>query len=364
VPAPRQAHLDGLRGFAAAIVAVSLCIEFIVPPLAGEPEASLRRILAYDFNMADAGFVALFALSGYLIPHSFGGAHPLRNFVLKRGLRLYPTFLVAGLLALCLLPLAPGFHPTWRQLVKSFVTMHPLTASAQFDHSHWVLALLLMFYALSIGAAGLNLLGKRWFAISVAFGLLALCGGLTAIGSLYHRHFPILALLCLAVAHFGSFVRQRQDAGAVESDRAFVVVTAAFWSALLLIVGLAWSPHWGLGELWLGKALAFAAGGALFLYGVLRRRMAASRLRYLGDTSYAMYFFLPLLLSAANPYVAQNNLGARLAAAAAVLALAFAAAAVTFRWAGKPSTNLSHRLVADVASGAPVLQPHPPVDVT
>src|SRR5262249_8565026 len=161
------------------IVALSLCAEFVVPPARGGPDLSLQNLLAYDFNMATAGFVAFFALSGYLIPQSLSGAHALRAFIVKRALRLYPTFLVAGVLALCPLPLSPGFHPALRSLVKSFVMMRPLTASAEFNHSHWVLTVILLFYALCLGAAALNLLHRRGVSVGVAFGLLALCGGLT-----------------------------------------------------------------------------------------------------------------------------------------------------------------------------------------
>ena len=317
---------------------------------------SLQNLLAYDFNMATAGFVILFALSGYLIPQSFAGAHALRDFILKRALRLYPTFLVAGVLALLLLPLSPGFHPTLRVLVKSFLLMRPITASAEFNHSHWVLTVILLFYALCLAAAAVRLLQRRGVVVALAFGLLALCGALTVIGSVYHRHFPILVLLGLAVAEYGLFVRLHQDGSG--GGTAFMAITVAFWSALLLIVGFAWSPHWGLGEVWLGKAIAFAVGGVLFLYVVLPRRSGGRPIASLGDASYALYFFLPLFLTAAHLSIAPAGPGARLASAAGALVLSLAAAFVTFRLVGKPAVEFGHRLTVDGASGATAL--HPP----
>jgi peptidoglycan/LPS O-acetylase OafA/YrhL len=347
---PRQPHLSGLRGVAAIIVGISLCAEFVVPPGRGAPDMSLQGLLAYDFNMALAGFVIFFALSGYLIPAGIGGAHALRDFVFRRGMRLYPTFLVAGAAALCVLPLEPGMRPAARSVLKSFVVMRPLTTSEQFNHSHWVLLAVLVFYALCFAGAAAGILHKRGAALALAFGLLSLCGVFTVIGLLYHRHFPMAAVLCLAVAAYGAFVRQRQDTGDPGLSRTFMFITTAFWLALLLNVGLAWSPNWGMGEIWLGKAVAFAGGGTLFLYGVFRRRFTARSLMLIGDASYAMYLFLPLFLSVASVWIRPENSIARLGTAGAALATTFVVGTLTCRFVGKPASDLADQVVARDAS--------------
>jgi peptidoglycan/LPS O-acetylase OafA/YrhL len=354
-PQPRLAHLDSLRGLAAIVVALSLCVEFVVPPPRGGPDMSLQNLLAYDFNMSFAGFVVLFALSGYLIPHSIAGTQALRDFVLKRALRLYPTFLVAGVLALCLLPLSPGFRPALQSLVKSFLLMRPLTASAEFNHSHWALMVILLFYTLCLAMAAVNLLHRRGTAVGLAFGLLILCAGLTFIGSMYHRHFPIALLLGLAIAEYGLIVRQRQDEERLANG--FAAITILFWSALLLIVGFAWSPNWGLGEVWLGKVIAFSAGAGLFLFASLRHRPTCRLLTAVGDASYGMFFFLPLFLTAAHLMVAPVRLVPRIATAAGALLLSYVAAVITFRLVGRPATELGRRLAADSPPRASMLQP-------
>jgi peptidoglycan/LPS O-acetylase OafA/YrhL len=351
----RLIYLDGLRGLAAIIVVISLCAEFIVPSTREVPATSLQNLVIYDFNMAFAGFVILFALSGYLMPHSLSGQHALRNFVVRRVFRLYPTFLMAGVLSICLLPLSPGAHVSLKSLAKSLLLMRPLTAGAQFNHSHWVLVVILLFYVLCFALAVLNLLHRRGTAVGLAFTLLILCAGLTFVGSINHRHFPIAVLLGLAVAEYGLFVRQRQDAGTLTNE--FVVVTILFWSTLLIIVRFAWSPNWGLGEIWLGKATAFAAGAIIFLNAVLRRQPTGQFLSAIGDASYAMFFFLPLFLTAAHLSVAPVGLEGRIAAAVAALLLSFVAAALTFRIISQPAVELGRRLSADGPSRTSALQP-------
>jgi peptidoglycan/LPS O-acetylase OafA/YrhL len=179
------------------------------------------------------------------------------------------------------------------------------------------------------------------------------------VGAIFHHHFPILALLILAVAQYGLFVRQHLDSGRSSCDAAFVIVTSLFWSALLVIVGFAWSPHWGLGEIWLGKVAAFAVGAIVFLIVVLRRRLSGDLLSAIGRVSYPMFFFLPLALTAAQLVIGPVGLTARGAAALGALGAAFAAAEITVRLVGSPTASLGRRLVANFEPERSA--PRPPV---
>ncbi len=265
-----------------------------------------RASQIYDFSLTNAGIPVFFLISGYFIPASFRGSNPVRNFIVRRGLRLYPVFLVAGLLALVLLPLESGLAVGPRGILRSFMLMDPVAPATPFTHIHWALMVLLGFYAMCIAAALLGCVHSRLYpAVAIAV-LLAALAGMIVVGHLYHRHFPIAVMLALVLAHLGRLRGRpagrdrsdRQDAGA--SSYRYCLCSRA---AILLVSRFAWSTAWGTGELWIGKALGYALAIGLFLACAFDRLPGSRSFAALGALSYPLFFFLPLAIAFAAPHL-------------------------------------------------------------
>jgi peptidoglycan/LPS O-acetylase OafA/YrhL len=58
-----------------------------------------------------------------------------------------------------------------------------------------------------------------------------------------------------------------------------------------------------------------------------------------------MYFYLPLFLSFAAPFVLPDSTDVRLAVVAAALSMAMVLAVVTFRFVGRPITDFGDRIL-------------------
>jgi len=114
VSSSRNPGLDGLRGLAVLMV-------FIFHYGGGlQSPHWWGRVFGYATEAGWTGVIIFFALSGFLITgslwDSLGSRHLLRNFYVRRALRILPLYLLALVLAV-LIGLARGY---------TFVDLHPL----------------------------------------------------------------------------------------------------------------------------------------------------------------------------------------------------------------------------------------------
>ena len=331
--APRAASFDSLRGFAALLIGIQLCAEILVFQVADYDVTSWPRVLVYDFSLTNAGIPIFFLISGYFIPASFPG--PIRAFVVGRFFRLYPVFLAAGLLALALLPFentAVGAY----DILRSFVLMDPIAPATPFAHIHWMLMVLLGFYAICITVALLGQVHSRLYPkVAIALLLIAL-GGMIIVGHLYHRHFPIAVVLALMLAHLGWLTAQlRAERDPATSARQLWLLLL-LTGAIMLICRFAWSTTWGAGELWIGKSAGYALAIALFVACAFGRLPTARVLTLFGALSYPLFFFLPLILSFAASQMMELPYQRRVLPLLAAVAAAFLLAALARRFIELP----------------------------
>ena len=108
-PRARYAALDGLRGLAILMV---LFVHFIGDET---PRTALERAMVKGANYGIWGVDLFFVLSGFLITgilhDSKGSAHSLRNFYVRRVLRIFPIYFGTLLILFGVLPALPVRYP-------------------------------------------------------------------------------------------------------------------------------------------------------------------------------------------------------------------------------------------------------------
>jgi len=111
----RVVHLDGLRGVAIALVLAAHLMQK-VRPFPGK---------SYVASLGGLGVYVFFALSGYLITgllvreHQRAGRVSLRNFYVRRCLRIMPAFYLMIMVTLALAMLLPTVVVTERQALEA-----------------------------------------------------------------------------------------------------------------------------------------------------------------------------------------------------------------------------------------------------
>jgi len=149
--------LDGLRGLAVVLV---LLVHFVGNT---QPWTAFDRLLVKASNYGLYGVDLFFVLSGYLITgilhDSKGSSHALRNFYMRRVLRIFPLYCGVLLLLFHALRLAPSIYPPaleesarhqgwlWSYTANVFIALRGAWALPYVSH-FWSLAIEEHFYLL------------------------------------------------------------------------------------------------------------------------------------------------------------------------------------------------------------------------
>ena len=310
--------VNALRAFAAVFVAW------------GHFSGGQGRWLSWSGVYGYTGVDIFFVISGFIIPYSlFCGHYSLRNFgrfVLKRGIRLYPPYLISipvSILGanLILRPLsaAAGIHVGGRQLLYHLLFVNDIVGVPWVNVVYWTLAIEWQWYLLA-----------------------ALFFGLLVSGSAFLRFCPVAAAMIayflipndrmifhtLPVFLIGVFVFQYKI-GIIGRGRLLALMAVMLWS---MRGPTGWIVAW----------IAVATGLAIAF--VSFRHPVAD---FLGDVSYSVYLLhLPIgvgliswfsrLLPFSGSYLGLLD--------CAGMAAAIGAAAVLYRWVERPAQDLSSRV--------------------
>lgn len=373
----RIGALDGLRAIAALTVFVYhlLVLSPIVATLGGPLEWEY-----YGRNF-DIGVEIFFVLSGYLLSRPFfraffggSGVSRLRDYAIRRALRVYPAWLAFLVVAI-----------SWNQFafldntnkkpddVLSIVGWGTLLHTWFFDpgHSSWTLSVEVAFYvALPVFALLLFKFSKSRSLAAALFG----CAALTACGFAFEwwhlmffnaQRFVPAALVALgpgvALGALKEFAAQSEEID--RRLRRFARPTLAWWlgaTALFLamsrlvsrhgyvIFGPSPPPHETIKQSLLQALIAFVLVGST-VFGSSSsfavRAMSARALVAFGRLSYSFYLWHLLVLYQWENWLTVGSAGVAWRNAAFAFAITTAVAAVSFLVIEQPSIAFANRLV-------------------
>lgn len=350
----RLEHLDGLRGIAALLVVYQHLVEYggRMAPADSWVAVHLAHLLTY-IDVGKAGVIAFFAISGFVVPMSFGTqALPRLGFVISRLCRLYPAYWVSLALAALLLPALGVASWAAPQLAANLTMVQLLLGHADVISVYWTLLIELGFYASCVLVFSLGRLHSPAWCAGMACVLLAMALGGSVLRAQVSPLVPVGAPLYLAIMWYCAAVRLWLLDKVPGAGRWCLWVLPL----LLLLFPLTWAVAYDdhtHRETVLAVVTGFYAGLGLFFWCVLRRRLAAPLLVRVGALSYGLYLFHPLALDLAQRLV--RDLAWpwpwRLATLALLtVGLSFAAAWGVRRWVELPGIAAGKRLVARVAA--------------
>ena len=373
-PAPKQAaratagrggrlsYLDGLRAVAVLVVFVTHVTEIFV-----RVTGSHRLYhLSYDLNLGRVGVVTFFAISGFLIPSSlFGtpGGGTVR-FLITRGFRLYPAFLLSILPSAATYELmTQGQHLHLDQGLLNLTMLPRLFGAPMANGAYWTLEVELAFYTICL----FLFLGGVLRSAFVLAGLMGalfflfytsqtqIWGGLLNPSLSGDAFFFSLHLACM---FWGAALRRWWDGERLNAlTWTLIGVFACFW-LIDMPVRLAWTRlHPGSGTMDARLVFGYSLGLWIFVLGMLVVRVRWRPAVWFGRISYSFYLLHQAGLYAVYWVVLkvpglQN--GPMLLYLAASLASSTALAAASFYLMEAPLIRLSRRLTARLP-----VAPHP-----
>lgn len=300
----RYANIDSVRGLAALLVVwmhVSEVFRSLLPD--GKPGDWMYQLAdAVDFGRM--GVVAFFAVSGFVIPASFShqGWLGLKIFWVRRFFRLYPAFWLS-------IPLA--IWSTWTIWDKSVTPLQILAnitiAPGLFNQEpleglYWTLQIEMLFYVACSVLFFLGVFRKTQVVATIVFLLFAvfLIGTLQPIMGLptYVNNAWKMLALYLATMFWGALYRAWHDRKPWTTSSSFVLWGLPIAITLLMTAALVFKLTHGseVGNIFDIKFTAsHALGMWLFIAVALWKNLRFRPLVFLGEISYALYLFHPIV---------------------------------------------------------------------
>lgn len=356
----RYGQVDALRGLAALLVVWMHTSEVFHSLLPAHRPGAWVFFLAERVDVGRIGVVAFFAISGFVIPASFPHGRSwlgIWHFVLRRFFRLYPAYWLS-------IPL--GVWSSWYLWDKTVtlpqiianLTMLPAALGYQpVEGLYWTLQVELTFYGCCVVLYSLGWIHRTRFmalASQILFGIFALgklCGLVALPGIFMVASEAGYTPLYLAIMFWGALFRAWYDGRVLG-----FLEKAALWALPLTmmvvmpgLLGAAFSSRKPMPDTWFTFLASHALGLALFLLIIPRRHFKWTFGIRLGEISYSVYLFHPVVFYPIYWWAKQTPwepvralpLGGWVLLCM-VLTILFSAAA--HRWVEQPAIALSRRL--------------------
>jgi peptidoglycan/LPS O-acetylase OafA/YrhL len=359
VPGHRYAHIDALRGVAAAVVVWMHGSEVFVRLPGMDGRGAWLHEVADSVNLGRVGVVAFFLISGYVIPHSLQGqlGPGLRQFAIRRFFRLFPAFWLS-------IPL--GYAAVWMLWQRPFglgdvlanVTMVPAVFGREAAMGlYWTLETELVFYFLVTMLFVVGALRRPAVLASIAFALLAVFVLQGKVPWLPKPPMPQWAEMPfnLAVMLAGTLCRYASD----DARRAGVSIATRRRADALAILAMAAVSALSAAFIVFGRSVggqifgvANLIGIALFLATLLFWRRPPDAVVWMGSISYSLYLLHPVVLYPLAWVLTYHVVWpAPLGVGSLLLVLgagSVALAGLSYRWVELPAINLARRLTTTV----------------
>lgn len=300
----RYENIDAVRGLAALFVVwmhVSEVFRSVLPP--GNPGGWMYAV-ADTFDFGRIGVVAFFAVSGFVIPASFNyqGWFGLKIFWVRRFFRLYPAFWLSIPFAIWSTWTIWDKTVTTRQVLANLTIAPGLFNELPLEGLYWTLQIELYFY---VCCSILFLLGFFRKSSSIAFVtslffiiyLLSLAQNYINIPIKFSEDWKTVSLF-LSIMFWGALFRLWFDKKIGCLRYFFILWGIPLTLIVLMLVAVAYkfTHDNGVGNMFLIKSTSGnALGLVLFLSLALWRHLSSRPLLVLGEISYALYLFHPVV---------------------------------------------------------------------
>lgn len=346
-PATRQFRgLQGLRFIAAGSVLLHHSLFYTHERL--DPSMPVWGIGAVELFFAISGFLAVVATKGFQ-----SSEHGWRHFIVRRGIRILPMYWIATTIKLAVLLAVPALvlHAVldWQMIVKSYFLLPSLNTDGDYASLLGVAWTLLYesFFAVVFTLA----LIIRWRPVLVTGAILSAC----ALAALLRPvgHDPLLVYFDPILLYY--------VLGLV------VGVYAMRRSAWLFAAGMTWvsALHFILEPTRLDSLVRITVIAALLITVMLAERQLErlpQLLVLLGNASYSLYLFHPLLAPVVPEVFARIGLEVGWLAVVGSIAVAITASVLLYRFVEDPVTRWLQRVVP-YGGRPPKRSPAPPTQL-
>jgi peptidoglycan/LPS O-acetylase OafA/YrhL len=300
---------------------------------------AMFRPLLESINLGRFGVILFFLISGLVIPYSFRGAKPLRNFAISRLLRLYPAYWLSIPLLTWVAYLS-GSPTDAETFLGNFTMIQELIGIRSIGPGYWTLKFELTFYTMCLLLFAVGWLHKAVLNALIALGLLVAA---VIPPILYGAAGVHESRFFFAMFFVGLLLRQ----ALVEGD------ALARWSALFVIPtclgvglvmgGLFFPVPLNSNPYFHPVALSSSMTLPLIMFVLVLRfpRTPSKAFMYLGTVSYSTYLFQDVGLLTLPRLVSPKVWPIYLMGAVTITLLI---ASVVYRFVEKPMVDLGHKL--------------------
>lgn len=294
----RFSHHGNAFGFLRLLMASAVIVSHAQILRDGDDRREVFTLLFGTVTLGEIAVDGFFAISGFLIAGSYQTSTRVRDYLVKRVVRIYPAFVVATLFCIFVVaPLGGGdlrAEPlsAWLRSAKAIVALtvpvihaFPNTSFDVLNGAVWTIAFEFRCYLLVIVLGAMGLLRRPWALAALAAALLLLqafaAGWLTLLERL-PLHGLWLGQAVPAARLFGIFM-----AGAALhafGDRVAFTLPRLAIAAVLLTAGLPIAPL---------PSLAFGLFGTYLVLGIAFRGRGTwlERVNNRNDISYGVYLY-------------------------------------------------------------------------
>ena len=333
-PSTRLDHVHGLRGLAALVVVFQHACQMV-----REAGHDWFDPLLDTVNLGRFGVALFFMISGLVIPFSFRGTTPLRNFAVSRLFRLYPAYWLS-IPVLTWVAAVKGVPTDLPTILGNLTMLQWLWGGWNIGPGYWTLNYEIGFYMLAVALFALRVLGdpRLLGGLVLIALLLALAPFVGMAGQISEMPF-FVALFLLGVLLRDVFV-----SGAVAAKRwAFVLVPLAIMTGIVL--GGVLVPVPNNANVYFkpfAQASSMSLPIAVFVLVLWLKPQPGPAIMYCGTISFSLYLFQDIGL-----HVLPHVLSPRewpLSYMAGVFGLTFIVAALVYRFLEEPMIVIGRRI--------------------
>lgn len=314
-------------------------------------------ILGY-WDIGKIGVLLFFLISGFVIPMSLlrPRKKPLLTFAISRFFRLYPVYWLSIILFCVVLSVLPmeGKTWSWSQLAVNFTMFQKFVGVADINGVAWTLQIELIFYGMCAALFGLKLIRKTWAIVTVWGLLLVAALGFAALKFFKGIYTPVALPLGLSYMVLGYLSRSVIVA---PQEEAPLVSKPLFWGlATITLLTASIACYWGYTEFFFRYVVTYVAAFALYFLAQVVLSKPQKILKTLGEISYSVYLFHPIVgiallfpvASLLAPTIPVGDVWVLLGLMLGTSVITLAFSYCTYRWLEKPAIAVGRDFIKQV----------------